>query len=88
MMKVQADILCTERRRSVQAVDSIRESPLSERAVKAAGSYPLSYGKRGRFSAAIWVATRSLFVPCTKGEKRLFILRKISVIKEIQKCLI
>jgi len=73
MMKVQSEILRTEKRRSVRAVGRVRVSPLSERAVKAAGSYPLPYEKEVAFTAAIWVATRSLFVPYTAMGERLFI---------------
>lgn len=75
-MKVQSDILCAEKRRSVQAVHGSRESPLSERAVKVAGSYPLPYGKRGRLSGGNLGGNTESFRPMQKGEKRLFILRK------------
>ena len=76
VMKVQSDILCAERRRSVQAVHRTRESPLSERAVRAAGSYPLPYGKRGRPRGGNLGGNTESFRPIQKGEKGLFILRK------------
>lgn len=74
MMKVQSEILRTEKRRSVRAVRKIRESPLSERAVKAAGSYPLPYGKRGRPRGGKLGGNTESFRPMQRGEKRLFIL--------------
>ena len=52
----------------------IRESPLSERAVKAAGSYPLPYGKRGRPQGGNLGGNTESFRPMQIGEKRLFIL--------------
>ena len=73
-MKVQSDVLYTEKRRSVRAVYNIRESPLSERAVKAAGSYPLPYEKEAVFQNSKLGGNTESFRPMYKREKRLFIL--------------
>ena len=83
-MKVQADTLCTEKRRSVQAVHRIRESPLSERAVKAVGSYPLTYGKRGRFRRQFGWHHGVFSSHIKRGEKAFYFAKKHIVIKEIQ----
>ena len=49
MMKVQSDIPRTEKRRSVQDVHGICESPLSEPRGENRGFVPLTVRKRGRF---------------------------------------
>ncbi len=41
------------------------------------GAVPLTVRTSGRFEAAIWAATRSLFVPCTKGGEKAFYFTKI-----------
>ena len=86
-MKVQSDILRTEKRRSVQAVHSIRESPLSEHAAKSAGSYPLPYGKSGRFQRQIGWQHGVFSSHVQRGEKA-FYFTKTYDIKGDTKCLI
>ena len=89
MMKVQSDVPCTEKRRSVRAGHGIRESPLSERAVKAAGSYPLPYGKEAVCQNGNLGGNTESFRPMyRRGEKAFYFTNTYLLSKGDTKCLI
>ena len=79
MMKVQAE-RCASRETAVGASrGNLCKSPLSERAVRTAGSYPLPYGQKRQNRSVLQFGWQhgSLFVPYEWGEKAFLSHRKL-----------
>ena len=73
--------MCKEKRRLVKAVDKVRESPLSELAVKAAGPYPLPYEKEAVFRNGNLGGNTESFVPFFVAKALFYVIKLFIILK-------